>query len=258
MGLGSILYLLTRYFAIASLVMGSTTTIVRPGSQGFWDCVPGLTTLSGVIKGVALHALLLARAYAVSHGNRWIGIGLAVLIFIYACFGIVIAGVYFNQSATIDVDPFFTAGGLASSLMEALVMVVTAFYAWRERHILGNMYEPDKRPLLSLFIKQGVIRFLIVFLWGAEVYIGESVSPVGGIDSVFQTAVSVILICRFTLDLRKLNGRLQQNSSSTPTVESHMSFAGHMHRINQSLLDDFGNSGIYLGNEYPLHNLPIA
>ncbi|KIJ34363.1 hypothetical protein M422DRAFT_263495 [Sphaerobolus stellatus SS14] len=71
----------------------------------FWDYVPGLVTLSGIIKGVALQALLLARTYAVSHGNRWIGIGLAFLIFIYACFGIVIAGVYFTPLTTIDVDP---------------------------------------------------------------------------------------------------------------------------------------------------------
>lgn len=224
----------------------------------FWDCVPGLVTLSGIIKGVALHALLLARTYAVSHGNRWIGIGLAFLIFIYACFGIVIAGVYFSQLTTIDVDPFFTTGGLTTSLVEAFVMAVTTFYVWRERDNLRNMYEPAERPLLSLFIKQGIIRFLIVFLWGTECYISEIVSPVGGIDSVFLTAVSVILICRFTLDLRKLNDRYQEHSFSTPSVETHMSFAGRMHRINQSLLDDFGNSGIYPANEYSLHNLPTA
>lgn len=98
----------------------------------------------------------------------------------------------------------------------------------------------------------------IIFLWGTEVYISESTSPVGGNDSGIEMVVSVILICRFMLDLRKLNDRCRQGPCTTLIGENHMSFTGHMRRINQSLLDDFGNSGIYPSNECPLHDLPMA
>ncbi|KIJ26697.1 hypothetical protein M422DRAFT_272206 [Sphaerobolus stellatus SS14] len=92
-------------------------------------------------------------------------------------------------------------------------MAITAYFAWRSSKELQNMFG-TRQSLTVIFLQQGVIRFF----------------------------VSVIIICRFTLQLRKFNTRVQTVPSvhiaSTPGIR------GRLQRIQEILIEEFGNSRI--------------
>ncbi|KIJ37649.1 hypothetical protein M422DRAFT_259741 [Sphaerobolus stellatus SS14] len=63
-----------------------------------------------------------------------------------------------------------------------------------------------------------------------------------GFDAGLQNVVSVILVCRFILQLRKFNTRVQTvpsvNIASTPGIR------GRLQHIHETIIEEFGNSGM--------------
>ncbi|KIJ37651.1 hypothetical protein M422DRAFT_259742 [Sphaerobolus stellatus SS14] len=61
-------------------------------------------------------------------------------------------------------------------------------------------------------------------------------------SSVYLTLVSAILVCRFILQLRKFNARVQTvpsvNIASTPGIR------GRLQHIHETIIEEFGNSGM--------------
>ncbi|KIJ45800.1 hypothetical protein M422DRAFT_250590 [Sphaerobolus stellatus SS14] len=92
-------------------------------------------------------------------------------------------------------------------------MAITAYFAWSTTKQLQNLFG-TRQSLTVLFLQQGVVRFF----------------------------VSGILVCRFILQLRRFNTRVQTVPSvhiaSTPGIR------GRLQRIHETLIEEFGNSGI--------------
>ncbi|KIJ30904.1 hypothetical protein M422DRAFT_267514 [Sphaerobolus stellatus SS14] len=73
-------------------------------------------------------------------------------------------------------------------------------------------------------------------------YNGLLIPFLAGFDAGLENSVSVILICRFTLQLRKFNTRVQTVPSvhiaSTPGIRERLQC------IHETLIEEFGNSEI--------------
>ncbi|KIJ37655.1 hypothetical protein M422DRAFT_259748 [Sphaerobolus stellatus SS14] len=123
-------------------------------------------------------------------------------------------------------------------------MAITAYFSWTFIKQLHNVFGIRRKTLTALFLQQGVIRFLIILIWNLEILISAKVlNPwLAGFDSGLEHVVSVILVCRFILQLRKFNTRVQTvpsvNIASSPGIR------GRLQRIHETIIEEFGNSGM--------------
>ncbi|KIJ31849.1 hypothetical protein M422DRAFT_266464 [Sphaerobolus stellatus SS14] len=92
-------------------------------------------------------------------------------------------------------------------------MAITAYFAWASTKQSRIMFG-TRQSLTAIFLQQGLIRFF----------------------------VSGILVCRFILQLRKFSTKVQTvpsfNIASTPGIR------GRLQRIHETVIEEFGNSGI--------------
>ncbi|KIJ34782.1 hypothetical protein M422DRAFT_263140 [Sphaerobolus stellatus SS14] len=123
-------------------------------------------------------------------------------------------------------------------------MAITAYYAWGVSKQFSDAFGSTRKSLTVIFLQQGVIRFIVIFLWTLEASITKKVlNPLlAGFDAPLEDSISSILICRFMLQLRKFNTRVQTVPSldiaSTPGVQ------GRLRRIHETIVDEFGDSGM--------------
>ncbi|KIJ30567.1 hypothetical protein M422DRAFT_267911 [Sphaerobolus stellatus SS14] len=166
-----------------------------------------LITILLVGVATAIQAWLIGRAYAVSGGNSFITAGLGLITVLYI-------GLLISKSVLFITNPF----NPPSVYFTLTVMAITAYFAWTSSKQLQNMFG-NRSSLTVIFLQQGVVRFF----------------------------VSVILVCRFILQLRKFNTRVQTVPSihiaSTPGIQ------GRLQHIHKTLIEEFGNSGIEYDSE---------
>ncbi|KIJ37642.1 hypothetical protein M422DRAFT_259732 [Sphaerobolus stellatus SS14] len=123
-------------------------------------------------------------------------------------------------------------------------MAITVYFSWTFVKQLHNVLGISRKTLTALFLQQGVVRFLIILIWNLENSISAKVlTPwLAGFDAGLQNVVSVILLCRFILQLRKFNTRVQTvpsvNIASTPGIR------GRLQCIHETIIEEFGNSGM--------------
>ncbi|KIJ48337.1 hypothetical protein M422DRAFT_247663 [Sphaerobolus stellatus SS14] len=157
----------------------------------------------------AIQALLIGRVYAVSGGNLFIAAGLGLIIVLYNGFSISRAVL----ALTNILNPPSPGLSVIALIFDGTVMAITAYFAWTSSKQLQNMFG-TRQSLTVIFLQQGVVRF----------------------------CVSTILICRFILQLRRFNTRVQTvpsvNIASTPGIRRRLQ------RIHETLIEEFGNSGI--------------
>ncbi|KIJ27932.1 hypothetical protein M422DRAFT_270869 [Sphaerobolus stellatus SS14] len=122
-------------------------------------------------------------------------------------------------------------------------MAITAYFAWTASKQLQNMFG-TRHSLTTVFLQQGVVHFFIIFIWTLEGSISAKLLNISltGFDSGLENVVSALLICRFILQLHRFNTRVQTVPSvhiaSTPGIQ------GRLQRIHETLIEEFGNSGI--------------
>ncbi|KIJ27757.1 hypothetical protein M422DRAFT_271048 [Sphaerobolus stellatus SS14] len=122
-------------------------------------------------------------------------------------------------------------------------MAITAYFAWTSSKQLQSMFG-TKHSLTVIFLKQGAVRFFIIFIWNLEDSISNKVlNPfLAGFDIGLENVISAILVCRFILQLRRFNTRVQTvlsiNIASTPGIQERLQ------HIHETLIEEFGNSGI--------------
>ncbi|KIJ30899.1 hypothetical protein M422DRAFT_267505 [Sphaerobolus stellatus SS14] len=198
-----------------------------------------LVTILEVGVATVIHALLIGRAYAVSGRNSFIAAGLGLIIVLYN-------GLAISESLLFITNPFnppSSASSVTALVIDGTVMAITAYFAWTFSKQLQNMFG-NRQSLTVIFLQQGVVRFFILFIWDLEDSISNKVlNPfLAGFDTGLENTVSAILICRFILQLRKFNTRVQTVPSvhiaSTPGIR------GRLQRIHETLIEEFGNSGI--------------
>ncbi|KIJ45818.1 hypothetical protein M422DRAFT_250604 [Sphaerobolus stellatus SS14] len=192
----------------------------------------------------AIQALLVGRAYAVSGGNSFITAGLGLIIVLYN-------GLAISQTVAYLSNPFNPpnyAGNATVLISDGTVMAITSYFAWTSSQQLQNLFG-TRQSLTVIFLQQGAVRFFLIFIWTLEDTISDKVlNPfLAEFDSGLENVVSTILICRFILQLRRFNTRVQTVPSvhiaSTPGIR------GRLQRIHETLIEEFGNSGIEYGLE---------
>ncbi|KIJ40156.1 hypothetical protein M422DRAFT_256985 [Sphaerobolus stellatus SS14] len=89
-----------------------------------------------------------------------------------------------------------------------------------------------------------IIPIRIILIWDLEISISAKVlnPSLGGFDGGLENVVSTILVCRFILQLRKFNTRVQTvpsvNIASTPGIR------GRLQHIHKTIIEELGNSGM--------------
>ncbi|KIJ45804.1 hypothetical protein M422DRAFT_250594 [Sphaerobolus stellatus SS14] len=167
-----------------------------------------LSVLANILQFGAVTAIQ-GRAYAVSGGNSFITAGLGLFI-------VLDYGLSISQSVEYIFNLFnapTSALSVTALIFDGTVMGITAYFAWTSSKQLQNMFG-TRQSLTVIFLQQGVVRFFI----------------------------SAILICRFILQLRRFSTRAQ----TVPSVHiaSTSGIQGRLQRIHETLIEEFGNSGI--------------
>ncbi|KIJ30555.1 hypothetical protein M422DRAFT_267895 [Sphaerobolus stellatus SS14] len=136
-----------------------------------------------------------------------------------------------------------SAASVTALILDGTVMAITAYFAWASSRQLQNMFGA-RQSITLIFLQQGVVHFFIIFIWILEQSISNKVlNPfLAGFDAGLENIVSTILLCRFILQLRNFNARVQTVPSvhiaSTPGIQ------GRLQHIHETLIEEFGNSGI--------------
>ncbi|KIJ29553.1 hypothetical protein M422DRAFT_268992 [Sphaerobolus stellatus SS14] len=195
-----------------------------------------LVTILEVGAATVIQALLIGRAYAVSGGNSFIAAGLGLIIVLYN-------GLAISRSVLLLTHPLnppsvvFTLSSnyyyTAITDTDSVLQILHSYFAWTSSKQLQNMFG-NRQSLTAIFLQQGVVRFFIST---------KVLNPfLAGFDGGLENSVSAILICRFILQLCKFNTRVQTVPSvhiaSTPGIR------GRLQRIHETLIEEFGNSGI--------------
>ncbi|KIJ40229.1 hypothetical protein M422DRAFT_49187 [Sphaerobolus stellatus SS14] len=139
----------------------------------------------------------------------------------------------------------FLIKGLLTSigtiLFESSVLVVTILYTWNLRGKLSNRRR--SKSLAELLLRQGVIRFGIIFIWNfAETILSRVL--LDGIDGPLENAISCILVCRFLLELRKYAADASSVLVSTSSLNRHRptsAFYLAMRRLDRRVRIEFGD-----------------
>ncbi|GJJ10439.1 hypothetical protein Clacol_004665 [Clathrus columnatus] len=96
----------------------------------------------------------------------------------------------------------------------------------------------DEHSKINLYVLSGILRFSFVLFISITQVIIDYVLPIVGADvTAFQNILSIILICEFTLDLRRRNAtRSLPNQSALELPDLNLSSQGNPVRSIQSVL----------------------
>ncbi|KIJ30680.1 hypothetical protein M422DRAFT_267726 [Sphaerobolus stellatus SS14] len=125
-------------------------------------------------------------------------------------------------------------------------MAITAHFTWKNSKQLSNVFGYSRQFLTSIFLQQGVLRFVIIFTWALESSISEkALSPwLAGFDTPLANSISVILLCRFMLQLRKFVTRDQTVPSVNIASAPGPGIRGQLRCIHEAIIEEFGDSGM--------------
>jgi len=128
-----------------------------------------------------------------------------------------------------------------SDAIDAIVMIITTYFAWKEAKQFREVFGNTQPSLTVVFVRQGIVRFLIIVIWGLEISIATKVENpfLAKSDAELENAISGILVCRFMLELRKLHDTPQ---TQCPAVEIETT-PRFLRRLDQTITEEFGNSG---------------
>ncbi|GJJ10345.1 hypothetical protein Clacol_004571 [Clathrus columnatus] len=92
---------------------------------------------------------------------------------------------------------------ILSDLLAFLAVIRQLWGLWKEKRRSGLHSGKD---FATLLLQQGILRFSFVLFVTITLLVIDYISPIIGSDiGAFQNVLSVILICEFTLDLRRRN-----------------------------------------------------
>ncbi|KIJ50758.1 hypothetical protein M422DRAFT_245424 [Sphaerobolus stellatus SS14] len=156
-----------------------------------------------------------------------------------------IAGDVYNVG---NLDNFSVASGLLQTIgtliLEGIIMVTTVYFTWTTREQVRELSRGKRQSLLSLFLYQGIFRFGIIFSWDLADAVSRRTENgfLIGVDVSIENAISTILLCRFMLELREFNDKLENISSSQGLARTLSDFRARVRTLNDSIMQDFGAS----------------
>ncbi|KIJ28063.1 hypothetical protein M422DRAFT_270698 [Sphaerobolus stellatus SS14] len=123
-------------------------------------------------------------------------------------------------------------------------MVIIAYYGWETAKQWHNVFKSSRQSLTIVILQQGLFLFIIIFIWSLEITISNKLLNVwlAGFDVGLENSIAAILICRFMLQLRKFNTRVQTIPSVS--ISTNIGIQGRLHRFHETIIEEFGNSGL--------------
>jgi len=200
--------------------------------------------------GLAVKGLLFTRVYALIPNINWIHVLLATLV------GVQVAGnLVFTIVERCDIAPpidllnrAFIVATTCSAIFEAVVIIVTTWYSWRiiKSFPTKAFFGGDNPSILGVLLQQGIFRFILMFSWlmAATVEFPLTRTSLTNVDSPLENSISVILVCRFFLQLRKAN-RKQSGLTSFTECRNLSSFRAVVGTLGQMVIHDMGDHDLY-------------
>ncbi|KIJ55961.1 hypothetical protein M422DRAFT_23458 [Sphaerobolus stellatus SS14] len=246
--IGTVLYLMARYCTMIELAIGLISQLQHPFTPMFCsDAVVFVQAAFNILGAIGVQGLLLGRAHTVSRSNQWSTMILCVLFTAYTT--VFLVQLPFMTCSTPQRDHLILASleSISVVLSDSVVFFLTAYYAWKEYSFPWDICPAGQGSLLELFMQQGVIRFLIMFIWNVELAITEKIvkGPLAGVDSPLYIVVSVIFMCRFLLQIREFGDLRLDSAFNTMGLARNPSrslsmFQAAMRKISDSLSGNLG------------------
>lgn len=240
---GTIAYILARYATPLSMILDIMYTFLPPSpiTGLIQNCaeVLGFYNAFNVLSGIGSDSLLLARVYAICHRHRWLVILPFALFLGRTAINFTDSFLLTCTSASPIIPKIVTAGDVFVIGFDLSIVTLTVGHTWR----VYRDKDAYRDTIMGLILKQGILRFIIIFVWGLEIIIVKQlVRPtIGGVDVFLEAAVSVILICRFHLDLSARNLHSEQETTE-PAPASTLSFQAAVRRFDTHIDTDFGDN----------------
>jgi len=102
---------------------------------------------------------------------------------------------------------------------------------------------------------QGIFRFSLIFSWSVlECVEYATLRPsIRNVDSVLEQVVSVILICRFTLELRRMNAH--PHGTGEPSTLDSLEFVNES--LHDSVIEQFGDCAPWRYSQTDSESIPF-
>ncbi|KIJ56076.1 hypothetical protein M422DRAFT_239279 [Sphaerobolus stellatus SS14] len=134
-----------------------------------------------------------------------------------------------------------TITAVITLVLDTAVTAITIYFAFREdtSRSFRDLFHNSLTPLTIIFVRQGLIMFL---LYSFDPRGERKRQDPACIDTSLEIVISVILICRFLLELRRFTERTQ----SVPSVHiaTLSGIQGQLSRLNASIIHEFNQSGM--------------
>lgn len=244
--LPAFLYCLSRYSVIISqsLLVGLT---LLPASASLTTCnlIANLYNAISFLPYIGVQGLLVARGYSLYPGNIWVALGLGISFFIGVFFGIYVPAAFpgCSSSLTSQVKAFNLVDIIFTVLTDTLVFLVTVYKVWGVWKLRRQLNLRDQESDIGgLLLSQGVLRYCFVLLVTLTNAILVERGPLDATSnfSYMQEALSIIILCRFSLDLRRRN-KPQIDDVVLPTMSFSVQGARSMMRyVHETFLTELG------------------
>ncbi|KAF8503108.1 hypothetical protein BU17DRAFT_71812 [Hysterangium stoloniferum] len=156
--------------------------------------------------------------------------------------------------APVDMIVIVIAGTALTITFDGLILFTTLFYTIGTIRLQRDIKELRKRSITYLIVQQGVLRFVVIFVWNLQSIITDKFvsTPFSGIGTNMENwqvfiafIISILLICRFFLDVRELNSSChainQMNSFVVTTFPAaEILFRVHLTKGNSSFIPQRG------------------
>ncbi|KIJ53930.1 hypothetical protein M422DRAFT_241187 [Sphaerobolus stellatus SS14] len=274
--LGSILYVLARYGSLLEITTNFILSISTSPSKTVGHLLGIRISVYSLGEDLGL---LVARAYVVSGRNKWL---IAVLLLLTVSYlGIALVKIVLTSTTnppailfTLGISSVIQAyykriilftGSLLNIIVlltDAITVAVTFLRAWddyRSFSLLKELRSNKNTSLSVLLLQQGVIRFIIIFVWSLEGSITEKLlNPnFAGIDLPLENVISAILVTRFMLQLKQRReysscaspSKIRWIANITPTSSSKL--RATVRCLNETIVEEFGdhedNAAVFVG-----------
>ncbi|KIJ46285.1 hypothetical protein M422DRAFT_250335 [Sphaerobolus stellatus SS14] len=140
-------------------------------------------------------------------------------------------------------------------ILDAFVLGTTIYYTLRQRSLLKKALFHRPQSTTELLTQQGVLRFLIVFIWSLELSFLNSISTslYAGIDTDLYNAISSILIYRFFFQLREYSYGYAEYATKQSRPPSTMQFAEIPQYLSHAIIYELGDGELYRCAEADIH-----
>lgn len=239
--LPALLYIFARYATL--FLEGFTVLLDFEALGGACNALANAINSVGVFSSIGVQGLLIARAYSLCQGNKFLSAALVVdfllglSLYLYDI--ITLPGCSTRSEPTIPAKDalILFVTNIVDLVGDVLILAICVWKIWGTWK-LGR--EAGIHTIVSIILKQSLLRFCFVVVFGITravilAILGSSESLIADSFTRLQNVLSSVLVADFTLDLRRFNAaRIDASNISLPTLR----FTNALQHTHQSILKE--------------------